>query len=60
MGGMGGMDIWELPPTRLNLKVKKEYTKESALQKLFYNVYEVYVHIASPPSNGVFPPLWLQ
>ena len=25
-GVWGGMDIWELPPTRLNLKVKKEYS----------------------------------
>ena len=34
---------------------KKEYTKESPLEKLFHNVWAYYIHIPTPHQTGMAP-----
>ena len=53
-GGYGYLESTAYPYTPLS--TKKEYTKESPLEKLYHNVCAYYIRIPTPPSNGVCPP----
>ncbi len=53
MGGYGYIESTAYPSTPLS--TKKEYTKESPLEKLFHNVCAYYIHIPTPPIKRGMP-----
>ena len=53
-GGYGYLESTAYPSTPLS--TKKEYTKESPLEKLFHNVCAYYIHIPTPPIKRGMPP----
>ena len=52
-GGYGYIESTAYPSTPLS--TKKEYTKESPLEKLFHNVCAYYIHIPTPPIKRGMP-----
>ena len=57
-GGYGYLQQKMHPSSALS--TKKEYTKESSLEKLFHNVWAYYIHKPTPLSNGVCPPTFVE